>query len=141
MEIQGLLERDQGALAALYRHASELRVFQKKLKAKLPPPLCDQFVLANIDGDTLTLHTDSAAWAARLRFLTPNILQSVRELCGTNSPQTIRIRVVPPVSQSPSLKRPMHLSSENVQLIKDTAISITDPVLKASLNKLAHGKS
>ena len=63
--IQSLLHDDKSTFAALYQRSTELQIFQEKLKAKLPSPLCDHFILANIDKTTLTLHTDSPAWAAR----------------------------------------------------------------------------
>jgi len=116
-------------------------MFQDKLKTKLPSPLCEHFILANISEDTLTLHTDSPAWAARLRFITPDILKYAQQLRRLHSPQTIRIKVVPPASQSTSVKRMINLSHKNAQLIQDTADSINDPVLRAALTRLAQNKS
>lgn len=139
--IQSLLNREKGELAGLFRHVSELRMFQDKLKTKLPSPLCEHFILANISEDTLTLHTDSPAWAARLRFITPDILKYAQQLRRLHSPQTIRIKVVPPASQSTSVKRMINLSHKNAQLIQDTADSINDPVLRAALTRLAQNKS
>jgi hypothetical protein len=139
--IQSLIACDKGMLAALCQRASELRVFQDKLKAKLSPPLCDHFILANIDDNTLTIHTDSSAWAARLRFKTPDILSHIQELCGANSPLTIRIKVAPPAHQNKTALRTIKLSNKNAQLIQDAANSITDPVLRGALLKLAQGKS
>lgn len=139
--IQNLLNREKGELAALFQHAAVLRMFQDELKTKLPSPLCDHFILANISEDTLTLHTDSPAWAARLRFITPDILKYVRQLRRPRPPHTIRIKVVPPASQSTSLKRTINLSRKNAQLIRDTANSISDPVLRAALTRLSQNKS
>lgn len=139
--IQRLLHREKSDLAALLQHASELRAFQEELKTKLPSPLCDHFILANISEDTLTLHTDSPAWAARLRFLTPDILNHARQLRRLHPPRTIRIKIVPPVSQPASLKRTINLSRKNAKLIRDTANSISDPVLRAALTRLSQNKS
>lgn len=139
--IQSLLNLESGGLATLYRHVSDLRELQNKLKTKLPSPVCDHFILANINEDTLTLHTDSSAWAARLRFLTPDILSAARQLCRLPPPQTIRIKVVPPTIETTTIKRSINLSSKNAQLILETANTIADPVLRAALTRLAQSKS
>jgi hypothetical protein len=139
--IQSLLTDDKGTIAALYRRSSELQVFQEILKAKLPPPLCDHFILANINKTTLTVHTDSPAWAARLRFLTPDILSDAGKLCSPYSPKTIRIKVVLPAVQSKKTNRTINLSRKNAQLILDTANSITDSVLRDALIRLSRNKS
>ena len=135
--IQSLLNESTGIFAALQQHAIAIQVIQEKIKATLPPPLCDHFIIANIDALTLTLHTDNSAWAARLRFKTPDILGCVQKLRDQDCPQTIRIKVVPPDIQPARPKRKLHLSSKNAQLIRDTANSITDPVLRDALTKLS----
>jgi hypothetical protein len=139
--IQNLLTDNRSTFAALYHRSNELQVFQENLKAKLPPPLRDHFILANINKTTLTIHTDSPAWAAKLRFLTPDILNYAQNLCSPNTPKTIRIKVVPPAIQPKKRKRVINLSSENAQLILDTANSITDPGLREALLRLSHHKS
>jgi len=138
--IQSLLYGNDGRLATLYLRSSELRILHEKLKAKLLPPLCDHFILANIDRNILTVHTDSPAWAARLRFKTADILCHARKLCAPNCPHTIRIKVVPPVSLPKTAKRTITLSSDNARLILDTANSISDPVLRTALIRLSRHK-
>ncbi|MFT5132029.1 MAG: hypothetical protein ACI9SC_000492 [Gammaproteobacteria bacterium] len=142
VSIQHLLDENNGTLAALYKHTAQLQVYQEKLKTTLPPPLCDHFILANIDADSLTLHTDSSAWAARLRFKTLDILSTVRELCKVDYPHTLRIKVVLPANKPiKPKKRTLKLSSKNAQLIQDTANSITDPVLRDALLRLSQHNS
>ncbi len=139
--IQSLLGGSDGMLADFHKRAAKIQVFQEKIKAILPPPLCDHYILANIDKNTVTLHTDNSAWAARLRFKTPDILNCVQALCDVDPPQTIRIKVVPPVSQPAHPKRKLNLSSKNAQLIRDTAQSITDSALRDALIRLSQRKS
>ncbi len=138
--IQSLLADENSVFATLYKHSSDLQIFQEKLKTKLPPPLCDHFILANIDRTTLTVHTDSPAWAAKLRFLTPDILSHAQKLCSPISPKTIRIKVVLPNNDSKKTKRKAYLSTKNAKLILDTANSITDPVLRDALTRLSQQK-
>jgi hypothetical protein len=139
--IQKFLADEQSTLSVLYQRMAELKIFQEKLKAKLPPPLRDHFTLANINESTLTIHTDSPAWAARFRFLTSDILNHAQQLCGSNAPTTIRIKVLLPVNQSPIIKQAIKLSNKNSKLILETANSITDPVLKDALKRLSQNKS
>ncbi len=141
VSIQSLLGPGSNILADFHRRAAEIRVFQEKLKTILPPPLDDHCTLANLDNNTLTLHTDSSAWAARLRFKTPDILGCIQEAGDADPPKSIRIKVVPPVSQLVKPKRTMNLSEKNAQLIHDTAGSIADPVLRDALLRLAQDKS
>ena len=119
----------------------QIQLVQEKLKTILPPPLCDHFVLANIDKETLTLHTDSSAWAARLRFKTPDILSFARQLHDIDHPASIRIKVVPSAGQPGPAKRTISLSSKSAQLIRETAATITDPHLRDALMRLSQGKS
>ncbi len=138
--IQNLLRDNGSRLATLYQRSSELQIFHEKLKAKLHPPLCDHFILANIDHNTLTVHTDSPAWAARLRFKTADILDYARKLCAPISLRTMRIKVVPPERHPKTTKRAVKLSRKNARLILETANSITDPALRAALTRLSRHK-
>jgi len=135
--IQNLLNENTGIFAALQQHTNAVRILQEKIKATLLPPLSDHFIIANIDAKTLTLHTDNSGWAARLRFKTPDILNCVQKLHDQDCPQTIRIKVVPAEIRAAKPKRKLHLSNENAQLIRETANSITDPVLRDALIKLS----
>ncbi len=141
VSIQSYLDDSQSVFAAFQKRANELQLIHEKIKTILPSPLCDHCVLANVDKNRLTLHTDSSAWAARLRFKTPEILSCLKSLFNTNPPKTIRIRVVPPVNLSPQPKRKLHLSDKNAQLILDTANLIKDPELREALVRLSGHKS
>jgi hypothetical protein len=138
--IQSYWTDNRSIFAALYQHSSDLHLFQEKLKAKLPSPLSDHFVLANIDKKTLTIHTDSPAWAARLRFMTPDILNHAREICSPYAPQTIRIKVTLPIPTIKKSPTKMNLSAKSAQLILETANSITDPELRNALIRLSRHK-
>ena len=135
--IQYLLGSNRGLLADIRRRTAELQVIYQKLKAILPPPLCDHFILANIDKNTVTLHADSSAWAARLRFKTPEILACIQEHWQFAPPKSIRTRVVHRTTQTTPTKRSVHLSAKNARLIRDTANSISDPVLRDALLRLS----
>jgi hypothetical protein len=141
VSIQHLLESNNNTLAALHQRISDIQMYQDKLKAILPTPLCDHFILANIDEHSATLHTDNSAWAARLRFKIPEILDCIRKLCDVDPSYSIRIKVIPPENKVTLPESTLYLSDENAQLIRDTASSITDPVLRDALIRLSRHKS
>ncbi|NKB38911.1 MAG: DUF721 domain-containing protein [Gammaproteobacteria bacterium] len=135
--IQEFLKGNTEAFAALQKRAAELQLIHEQIQSILPPPLGEHFTLANVNHNCLTLHTDSPAWAARLRFKTAEILNTIKPLCDTNPPKSIRIKVVPPVSVSTKPKHRQKMSGKNAQLILDTANSINDPLLRDALNRLS----
>ena len=135
--IQEYLSTSDGALAQLQNRAAQLQYYHERIKSILPPPLEDHFTLANVDKNYLTLHTDSPAWAARLRFKTPDILKCIQDSCDTNPPKSIRIKVILPTSTVKKTGSKPKLSAANAQLIHKTADSIKDPKLRNALYRLS----
>jgi hypothetical protein len=135
--IQDFLKGNTGAFAGLQKRAAQLQLIHEKIQSILPPPLGEHFTLANVNHNCLTLHTDSQAWAARLRFKTAEILNIVKPLCDTNPPRSIRIKVVLPATASTKPRPRQKLSNKNAKLILDTASSIKDPLLRDALNRLS----
>lgn len=138
--IQKILGANSEYLSEIRRRIAVIQAIQDKLKAKLPPPLSEHFIIANISKDTLTLHTHSPAWAAKLRFNTPEILRCVQEHFDARSPKSLRIKVVPESPQPALPLRKIRLSEKNAQLIKQTAETITDPALRDALVRLSRKK-
>ena len=137
--IQTILNASSQNFADIHRRIALLQAIQDKLQTTLPPPLSDNFIIANVSKDTLVLHTQSPAWAAKLRFNTPLILDSVKEFYDTVPPKSLRIKVVPDSPQQAQVqtKRKIGISKTNSQLIKSTAESIKDSSLRESLLKLS----
>ena len=138
--IQQYLASSEGSLAQLQNRAAQLQYYHEQIKSILPPPLEDHFKLANVDKNYLTLHTDSPAWAARLRFKTPDILKRIQALCDTNPPKSIRIKVIPPASTSKKPGPKPKLSDANANLIHKTAETIKDPKLRDALYRLSKNR-
>jgi hypothetical protein len=61
-------------LRGLQQHAQQLQHLQKILQMELPTPLNQHCYLANLREQTLIIHTDSALWAMRLRYLSPELI-------------------------------------------------------------------
>jgi hypothetical protein len=83
------------ALARLVRHASLQDAWTDQLRALLPQDLASECRVANVRDHVLTVHINNAAWATRLRFLIPQLLESLRHLADFTSVNEIRLKVVP----------------------------------------------
>ena len=117
--------------------ASQIARLQQKLRLKLDPVLSTHLLVANFNSDVLTIHTDSPAWAARLRFKMPDILDIAKETCGLRDLHSVRVKVVIPERDSSCATKAMSLSDETVQMMLKTADSITDNNLRRALIRLS----
>ena len=95
-------------------------------------------LVANYNHLTLHLHADSAAWATKLRFKTPAILEIARNHCMLSDLQNIRIKVAPPAQVKPATTaKPHRLSAKSKQLLNEAGRAIADPKLRHALMHLA----
>ena len=93
--ISDLLESTD-KLSRICNHIEKLSRLQTKLRDYLEPPLNKHVIIADYQQKTLVFHADSAAWATKLRYRTPEILRLFRDdLPGI---RTIRIKN-PPVER------------------------------------------
>ncbi|MEX0951336.1 MAG: DciA family protein [Gammaproteobacteria bacterium] len=129
-------------MAEQLRHLATIR---KILDEVLPPAVAAHTRAAAVNAGILTVHTDSPAWAAKLRFLTPDLLQAVHSHAQNHDNallatiKTVRVKSVPPTI--PSEKTPVSLtplSSQTARLLQDVALSIDDPKLRSALQRLAN---
>jgi len=66
----------------------------KMLREEIPAPLNDHCRTLNVSGTTLILAADSPAWAARLRFHTPQLVKILSSYQPFDI-RAVRIRVRP----------------------------------------------
>lgn len=125
-------------LSSLCRHIDFLAGLEKKLLDRLPDALQSHCKIANYSHETLILHTDSAVWAARLRYCTPDILRFMQSDCGLTALKTVRVRVKPP-EHRPSLpiRGRIKISASTSDFVRQVANSITDKDLRKSLHNIA----
>lgn len=141
LKITEILSADTGHLVQLYSHTRELSALEKKLCSYLPASLRDHVRVANYDEKSLSLCTDNAAWATRLRFKIPDILNIARNKCMLDSIQTVRISVAPTEKETSNRRQAPRLTSETAQLLRSTAESLSDPDLRQALLQLSqHSK-
>ena len=119
-----------------------LRQLEARLRELLPAELANRVKPGQVKGKCLILYTDSPAWAARLRFLAPQLVKQIGDAC-TMKPATIQVKVLPtspPPSSSPRRRSP-GLSDGTRRLIEQVAGGISDEKLAAALRRLARGKT
>lgn len=140
-DIGTLLTEKSGKIHGLYRHVKKLIDIQEQLKTMLPAPLNEHITVANLANDSLTIYTDSAAWAARLRFNIPEMLKSLNLNNICTSVKSIRIKVIPPDNtQLPPHEQKLSISNDTALLLEHVADTIGDPDLRESLLKLSRNR-
>ncbi|MCB1959051.1 MAG: DUF721 domain-containing protein [Rhodocyclaceae bacterium] len=65
------------ALESLHAHAERLGALQRLVETALPDHLAGLCHVANLKGDTLLIHADSGAVAAKLRQCAPQLLNAL----------------------------------------------------------------
>lgn len=136
--IAKILERvGTSNLAGLSIQAQRLVELERQIRACLPQELAEHCQVAGIRDGCLNLFADSPAWAARLRFQEPQIIQAWRQR-GGGELRKIQVRVLPQ-AQPPRgpAKRKLTLTEANVQLLEQTARGIPDARLAQALRRLA----
>jgi hypothetical protein len=125
----------------LIRRAKELGRLTSLLRAQLPAECDGHYHVANIQGRTVVIMTDSPVWTTRLRQLGPQILMALHQ-DGRKS--LLHIRVFSRPSQALGAKRvqarkpqPKWISPQSSQLIHQAAACIDDDKLRQALHQLA----
>ena len=127
----------------LLKHANYINQLQSELHNYLGQPLNSHCKIANYKKDILIIHADSPGWAAKLRYMTPDILSFMHQQFRLTNLKTIRVKVSP-CSKKPvkSLKKQITLSPTSAKLINDVANTVSDHALKTSLLKISrHNQS
>lgn len=138
LPISTLLQDKHSPIAELCKKAIFIQKIDHKLKNLLDPSIQDHFELANIKADIAILLVSSPAWATRLRYNIPAILNALNNQLNFTSVKTIRIKVKKPITDnSVSNKKPIYLSDNSAQFLKDVANNFNDPQLRACILKLS----
>ena len=122
-------------MSRLCNHIEQLGKLQIKLHDYLEPPLNEHVIIADYRQETLVFHADSAAWATKLRYRTPEILKLFRnDLPGI---RTIRIKNPPVETREQATRHAARASSDTVDTIRQVAGRIDDPPLRSALLRIA----
>ncbi len=134
------LQRVLGAapeLAALADHAARLSRLQEVYARTVPDYLCGVSRVANLKLETLIIHADNAAVAAKLKQMEPRLRA---EFARAGSPvAALQFKVLPPrpTPPRPVSDRDAHLSDPARNALTDMAASLpADSPVRAALERL-----
>jgi hypothetical protein len=142
ISLQTLLNRNGSShLPRLVKRAQALQALDDRLGEYLTPLLKSHCTVAALRDDVLVINAHSPAWATRLRYLAPSILEFLHGR-GESLPsfRAIRIRVSLPeevILTAKPLPRPQ-LSIQTARHLKHIAQSIPDPDLQSILVRLSN---
>ncbi len=130
--------------------AKKLTRYKSLLRKILPVECYDHVEVANIRDQNLMLITDSPVWTTRLRQLSPQILQFIRD--KTSDAQADRAQIIHHIqistryhpsndSQRQTLNKKnrhtLQISDKTATMLSQSADSIDHPQLKSALLKIA----
>lgn len=119
----------QPLAAATKQHAE----FQHLLRQALPAPLAAGCRISGVYGEVLFLLVESGAIAAKLKQLTPRLLNTFQK----NHLQVTGIHLEVQVHKPREQRAPSrHLSSKSLAYLEDLATKLQDSPLKQAVNKL-----
>ncbi len=122
---EGLLQRGQ-YLHRLDRLLGRLLDTETKLHCQV----------GNVRDGVLIIYIDSTAWATRLRYQTPALLQELQQRRGLEGLKQIELRVVPKQNKTLSAQQ-AKLSHEASSCLTACAESVEDEGLSNALRRLA----
>lgn len=146
--IAAILQNDN--LARLVARAKLLQKISVPFKKVIDKQLALHCYIDNYHNGCLFLIVDNNAWATRVRYTIPNLLQQLKKTPEFTILREINCQVRLKNPEEPSPKNmplilrkqnsKLKLSVHNAKLIKTVAQGITDKKLKAALERLAkHG--
>ncbi len=130
---------------SLYTHAKSICALNEKLHNYLDPALSSHCSVANYSAQTLTINSDTSAWASKLRNHIPDILHYAQHECALSKLASIRIKVCPSHNNANTTQsdipndgsRKAFISKKSAEFIKNVAMSIQNPALQESFLKIS----
>ena len=95
VHLSSLLDGSDSALARIIGKASEFHELTNRVREFLPTDVAPHLVATALNDDQLVLIADSAAWAARLRFLASDVLTQLERKEGLGA-HSVKVRVGAP---------------------------------------------
>lgn len=116
--------------------ARQLTDLTQRIRACLPADLADHCRVIGLREGCLRLAAESPAWAARLRFQAPRLVQQLRQR-GAATLHTVQVQIAPAAAPRTPPSRKPRMTAENARLLEQTARAIEDPGLARALTRLA----
>jgi hypothetical protein len=129
------LLQDKPTLKTLDREVAAQRELLTQIRQCLPPELAAHCLNAQLRGARLTLHTDSAVWATRLRYLATQLISVLKhEHPGLRE---IKVKLLLERRSQPPRHAPAHRSEIAAALLDDMAGDIEEAPLRDALLRLS----
>jgi hypothetical protein len=133
-----ILRTASGSLANSLEHAERLHRLDAILAKHLPPDIIRHCRAGNQRGNTLVVHASSPAWAAKIRFLVPQLLRALQQENRLSRLQRIEVRIQPEnPAVTPAPGRAASISDTSRQHLQAMASTVRDPRLRDALKRLA----
>ncbi|MBC3236376.1 DUF721 domain-containing protein [Pseudomonas lurida] len=136
-----VLLRDAKPLKAIFGHAKRLGQLQRLLESQLQPAAREHCRVASWREGHLLLIVTDGHWATRLRYQQKRLqrqLMAFDEFAGLTR---IQFKVQPPTTLPGVVEHTHDLSTTAAETIQATADGISNPALRAALERLAaHAK-
>ena len=132
--------KNNSVLSKMAKHAQLLNRLNHIFQQSLPAQFSAHCKLANINGETLVIHTDNASYSSLLRFQSPVLCKALsRELEVDIKKLEVKVRRHFASFEKQPLK-PMFLPESAANSLQQTADSMDEGPLKIALEKLATRK-
>ncbi|MBF7730371.1 DciA family protein [Pseudomonas sp. N040] len=138
----GALLRDARPLQSLFKEAQRISQLQQLLESQLQPAAREHCKVASWNAGKLLLIVSDGNWATRLRYQEKRLLRQLLTLAEFSGLQRIVFKVRPLPSQAAASGHQANLSASAARSIQASAEGISDPRLRAALERLAsHAKA
>ena len=131
------LLREAKPLKALFSQAQRLVHLQRLVDSQLQPAAREHCHVASWRDGCLLLIVTDGHWATRLRYQQRRLQRQLQALEEFATLTKIIFKVQPQGGQNRAAGRTLHLSDSPAQSIQATAEGISDPRLRAALERLA----
>ncbi|MGV6396267.1 DUF721 domain-containing protein [Pseudomonas caspiana] len=136
-----VLLREAKPLKAIFHHAQRLGHLQRLLESQLQPAAREHCHVASWREGSLLLIVTDGHWATRLRYQQKRLQRQLTAFDEFTNLTRIVFKVHPPSARQGAAGHTMDLSPVAAESIQATAEGITDPKLRAALERLAaHAK-
>jgi hypothetical protein len=141
-QLKKILSIASDHLAGTLAHAANLQRLQPLVYRALPTDLAAHCRPGNLRGNTLVIHADSPAWAAKMRFHAPQLIRSLQRANDLSGLERCEVRVLPQTTApSASKSTPSAISATSREQLRSAARGLKDPRLKEAFERLADGEN
>ena len=138
----GAIFANHELIQSLRQNAKKIKPIQEFINSFLDPEIASRFVVASADEDYIVLVADSSAWAAKIRYLIPLMLDNFARHEQLKWVKQIQVKILKHdqysnEQQHPKAMAPSQRSRHHINAFAD---SVADEELAAALRRLAEGK-